>query len=78
MFNDLDANNLGFLSFKEIEEYWKKMFQNNLSKKNFVDVFGYEDASKINLEGKLGCLILKKVVLFKSLNRLFFTKAQLI
>ncbi len=59
MFNDLDANNLGFLSLKEIEECWKKMFQNNISKKNFVDVFGYEDASKINLEGKLGCLIKK-------------------
>ena len=59
LFNDLDANNLGFLSLKEIEECWKKMFQNNISKKNFVDVFGYEDASKINLEGKLGCLIKK-------------------
>jgi len=76
LFNDLDANNLGFLSLKEIEECWKKMFQNNISKKNFVDVFGYEDASKINLEGKLGCLIKKKLkkVLFKSLILLIFTK----
>jgi hypothetical protein len=55
LFKDLDKNNLGFLSFKEIEDYWKKMFQNNISKKNLVDAFGYEDASKINLEGKFCC-----------------------